>query len=264
MPPQPSLGQNDLSKAKKSSTVTNAESSVEIQPSKAEPSPRLYVGNFTDKVTEYTIMKLFEEYGKIARIDYLWHQEGPKHGMPRGYCFVEMDSVEDAGRALAALNRKVVAGRPLSVAYSAAKSEVPESDGLTGWQRRAAKEAQTAAIASVNQKLQVKPNMGGSIESKIKTLERKLAQIQQTVNSSSILNTEDVISRPATSRYKTMHASKRDHSFEIGQYRQQYAERTHQSRQNGHGWKMTGQELSNTVNSSRGKSSRYHPISRPK
>ncbi|KAJ1339527.1 hypothetical protein BSLG_005851 [Batrachochytrium salamandrivorans] len=191
---------------KKSSTVTNAESSVEIQPSKAEPSPRLYVGNFTDKVTEYTIMKLFEEYGKIARIDYLWHQEGPKHGMPRGYCFVEMDSVE---------------------------------------------EAQTAAIASVNQKLQVKPNMGGSIESKIKTLERKLAQIQQTVNSSSILNTEDVISRPATSRYKTMHASKRDHSFEIGQYRQQYAERTHQSRQNGHGWKMTGQELSNTVNSSR-------------
>ncbi|KAJ1327252.1 hypothetical protein BSLG_010594 [Batrachochytrium salamandrivorans] len=264
MLPNNTLTKQDSLGNKNSPTAVgdHVNSGTELDP---EPSPRLYVGNFTDKVTEYTILKLFERHGKIASIDYLWHQEGPKHGMPRGYCFVEMGTKEDAGRAVAALNNKVVGGRPLSVAYSAARSAASEDDGLTGWQRRAAREAQAAAIASVNQRLQAKTGAAGSTESKIKALERKLSQIQQqqqaasssSTSVNSLIQHTSTLTPRSTAPHKR-HAAGRgsSQSSHRGGPDQNHLERSNRG--------STGRGSSAFSDTSTGRSFRFNPLSKPK
>lgn len=45
-------------------------------------------------VSRYTVVKLFEPFGKITQLDYLFHKSGPKRGQPRGYCFLEYSRKE--------------------------------------------------------------------------------------------------------------------------------------------------------------------------
>ncbi|ORX53717.1 hypothetical protein BCR36DRAFT_284045, partial [Piromyces finnis] len=42
----------------------------------------------------YSIIKLFQKFGKIKNIEYLWHRYGPKKGEPKGYCFLEFEESE--------------------------------------------------------------------------------------------------------------------------------------------------------------------------
>lgn len=37
----------------------------------------------------YTLIQVFSKFGKIARMDYLFHKTGALRGKPRGYAFVE-------------------------------------------------------------------------------------------------------------------------------------------------------------------------------
>ena len=37
----------------------------------------------------YHVIKLFQQYGKIVREQFIWHKHGPKRGEPKGFCFVE-------------------------------------------------------------------------------------------------------------------------------------------------------------------------------
>src|SRR6266702_1364877 len=67
---------------------------------------RLYVGNLHPTVDEfvplyiltgveplnrprYTLIQVFSKFGKLARLDYLFHKTGALRGKPRGYAFVE-------------------------------------------------------------------------------------------------------------------------------------------------------------------------------
>lgn len=50
---------------------------------------RLYVGNLAPTVDEYTLLQVFSKYGKISKLDFLFHKTGPLKGKPRGYAFVE-------------------------------------------------------------------------------------------------------------------------------------------------------------------------------
>ena len=69
---------------------------------------RLYVGNLHPTVDEfvflearhsqrtadthhprYTLLQVFQKYGKISKMDFLFHKTGPMKGKPRGYAFVE-------------------------------------------------------------------------------------------------------------------------------------------------------------------------------
>jgi len=50
---------------------------------------RLYVGNLHPTVDEYTLLQLFTKFGKVSKLDYLFHKGGPMKGKPRGYAFVE-------------------------------------------------------------------------------------------------------------------------------------------------------------------------------
>lgn len=37
-------------------------------------------------------MQACSRYGKITKLDYLFHKTGPQKGKPRGYAFVEYDT----------------------------------------------------------------------------------------------------------------------------------------------------------------------------
>ncbi|KAI5478608.1 single-stranded nucleic acid binding protein [Pseudohyphozyma bogoriensis] len=56
---------------------------------------RLYIGNLSASVDEYTLMQVCAKHGKIAKLDYLFHKTGPSKGKPRGYAFVEYATKEN-------------------------------------------------------------------------------------------------------------------------------------------------------------------------
>lgn len=63
-------------------------SSSSSAPTPGKPD-RLYVGNLSQTVDEYTLLQVFSKYGKITRLDVMYHKTGPQKGKPRGYAFVE-------------------------------------------------------------------------------------------------------------------------------------------------------------------------------
>ncbi|OAD69414.1 hypothetical protein PHYBLDRAFT_116656 [Phycomyces blakesleeanus NRRL 1555(-)] len=66
----------------------------------------------------YAVVKLFEPFGKITFLDYMFHWSGPKKGQPRGYCFLEYEKKEEALKAMSALHGRIVKGRPLVVSFA--------------------------------------------------------------------------------------------------------------------------------------------------
>ncbi|KAL0576486.1 hypothetical protein V5O48_005497 [Marasmius crinis-equi] len=79
---------------------------------------RLYVGNLHPTVDEYSLLQLFSKYGKITKLDFLFHKSGPLKGKPRGYAFIEYGNKDDAQRALASAHDKLFRGRKLVVTHA--------------------------------------------------------------------------------------------------------------------------------------------------
>lgn len=63
-------------------------------------STRLYIGNLSSAVDEYLLVNTFNKYGKISKVDYLFHKTGPMKGKPRGYAFIEYQKAEVCARRL--------------------------------------------------------------------------------------------------------------------------------------------------------------------
>lgn len=80
--------------------IVNPATSVTGQPAKTD---RLFVGNLSPTVDEYTLLQIFSKYGKITKLDFMFHKTGVLKGKPRGYAFVEF-SDKDV-RHLERLNR---------------------------------------------------------------------------------------------------------------------------------------------------------------
>lgn len=70
---------------------------------------RLYVGNLHPTVDEYTLIQVFSKFGKLVRVDYLFHKTGALRGKPRGYAFVEYlnDHVSALAHPLAARDEEI-------------------------------------------------------------------------------------------------------------------------------------------------------------
>ncbi|PFH51646.1 hypothetical protein AMATHDRAFT_133115, partial [Amanita thiersii Skay4041] len=79
---------------------------------------RLYVGNLHPSVDEYTLLQIFSKFGKITKLDFLFHKTGPLKGKPRGYAFIEYRNQDDALKALTKAHDKLVRGRKLVVTYA--------------------------------------------------------------------------------------------------------------------------------------------------
>ncbi|KAI0288336.1 hypothetical protein BC826DRAFT_1166255 [Russula brevipes] len=169
-------------------TESNASASTSHAPS---PTPRevlknrLYVGNLHQTVDEYTLIQIFSKFGKLARLDYLFHKTGAMRGKPRGYAFVEYATDGDAASALAAANGKVLRGRHITVTYAhqapldaashagPASRRAPQQATLQQHQQGDARRPTTLSL------LKSVPTTRSRTDDKIAQMEAKLLQLAQ-------------------------------------------------------------------------------------
>ena len=81
-------------------------------------TPRLYVGNLSFEATESDLFDLFNGVGQVQNAEIVTYRHNERS---KGFAFVQMQSVEEAKRAVAELHDKEFLGRKLVV--SGAKSE---------------------------------------------------------------------------------------------------------------------------------------------
>ncbi|PVF98715.1 RNA-binding domain-containing protein, partial [Serendipita vermifera] len=138
-------------------------------PAKSQPRERLYVGNLHQTVDEYTLIQLFSRYGKVIKLDFLFHKSGPMKGKPRGYAFVEYADVEVASKALNACNGKLVRGRKISVTFA---NQAPDHDYSTRPRHHDTKTT-TLSLLKTAHKPKGTQNKIAALEAKLRQMERE-------------------------------------------------------------------------------------------
>ena len=73
---------------------------------------KIYVGNLPRSTTDQELSDMFGEIGAVRSATVITDRET---GRSRGFGFVEMDSDDDAKKAIADFNGKDMGGRPLRV-----------------------------------------------------------------------------------------------------------------------------------------------------
>ncbi|MCX7713020.1 MAG: RNA-binding protein [Chthoniobacterales bacterium] len=91
-------------------------------------SPRLYVGNLPYAATESDLFELFKGVGIVKNVEIIWD----KRNQSRGFGFVEMQSLEEAKRAVEQLHDKEYMGRKLVVSGAKALAEDRASQRKAG------------------------------------------------------------------------------------------------------------------------------------
>ncbi len=85
-------------------------------------SPRLYVGNLSFEATESDLFELFNGVGQVQNAEVVTYKHNQRS---KGFAFVQMNTVEEAQRAVTELHDKEFLGRKLLV--SGAKSSEHQS-----------------------------------------------------------------------------------------------------------------------------------------
>ena len=86
-------------------------------------TPRLYVGNLSFEATESDLFELFNGVGQVQNAEVVTYKHNERS---KGFAFVQMQTVEEAKRAVAELHDKDFLGRKLAV--SGAKSDSHSRD----------------------------------------------------------------------------------------------------------------------------------------
>ncbi len=86
-------------------------------------SPRLYVGNLSYDATESDLFELFNGVGSVQNAEVVSHKKTQRS---KGFAFVQMQSLDEARRAVELLHDKEFLGRKLVV--SGAKPETAQLD----------------------------------------------------------------------------------------------------------------------------------------
>ncbi|KAK3819988.1 MAG: hypothetical protein J3Q66DRAFT_165237 [Benniella sp.] len=158
-----------IRKPQHESPSTNA-SSPKSQPLDEK---RIYIGNLDPTIDEYTVLKLFTPFGKITKLDFMFHWHGPKKGTPRGYCFLEYETASQATVAVNQMNRKAIKLRPLNV--SLANLAPPSADSEKGRKRTLDPNRPTAfSLLKAGG-----PLKNATTDEKIRAMEKKLAQMAE-------------------------------------------------------------------------------------
>ena len=88
---------------------------------------KIYVANIPFNATEQDIRNLFSEYGEIVSVKII---TDTYTGQSRGFGFIEMETENDAKKAISALNGKTFMGKTLTVAE--ARPQQPRRE-RKGW-----------------------------------------------------------------------------------------------------------------------------------
>ncbi|KAF5391020.1 hypothetical protein D9757_003938 [Collybiopsis confluens] len=99
-------------------TPSIASSNTPPASSRSVLKDRLFIGNLHPSVTEYNLLQMFAKYGKVTKLDFLFHKSGELKGKPRGYAFIEYPSQADAQKALTSANGMILRGRNLVVTHA--------------------------------------------------------------------------------------------------------------------------------------------------
>ena len=83
----------------------------------------MYVSNLSFHTTDDDLRKLFEEFGSVSSSKVITDRDT---GRSRGFGFVEMNSDDEANKAMKGLNNKEIEGRAMSV--TVAREKAPRSD----------------------------------------------------------------------------------------------------------------------------------------
>ncbi len=75
-------------------------------------TPRLYVGNLSFDATESDLSELFNGVGQVVNVEVVSHKHTQRS---KGFAFVQMQTTEEAKRAVEELHDKAFMGRPLVV-----------------------------------------------------------------------------------------------------------------------------------------------------
>ena len=88
---------------------------------------KIYVGNLSFEVTEEELRQEFEAFGEVTSVNIVTDKYS---GRPRGFGFVEMESVSEGQAAITELNGKTLKERTLNV--NAARPRTDNRGGGSG------------------------------------------------------------------------------------------------------------------------------------
>ncbi|TKY89066.1 hypothetical protein EX895_001597 [Sporisorium graminicola] len=174
----PSSAEPYLSRPASSATAPTSASMPARNDAKHET--RLYVGNLHPTVDEYALIKTFSKFGKIKKLDYLFHKSGPQRGQPRGYAFVEYASPEQALEAVVSARDRTLRGRTISVTF-ASKDNVADTNSSIGPHRRERDRGagETNAVKTTQLSLNKNAKQPQGTNAKIAAMEAKLSKLRQ-------------------------------------------------------------------------------------
>jgi RNA recognition motif-containing protein len=87
-------------------------------------SPRLYVGNLSFDATESDLFELFNGVGHVENAEVVTYRHNQRS---KGFAFVQMQTVDEAKRAVAELHDKEFLGRKLVVSGAKTSEHQPQS-----------------------------------------------------------------------------------------------------------------------------------------
>ncbi|TPX74372.1 hypothetical protein CcCBS67573_g04356 [Chytriomyces confervae] len=174
--------------------IANEQPSLEAplgQPANMPSNGVLFIGGLDLAVTEFRLKKIFEKFGQITKLDFLWHKTGPKLGHPKGSAFVKFENEASSLRAIATLNGTVPAWngtRRLTVTWSKLTSQQASQHSGTAdanstqhptKRPKTKREFEARALeATINKKVQLVPGSNSTPETRIAAIERKLKEME--------------------------------------------------------------------------------------
>jgi len=83
-------------------------------------SPRIYIGNLSFDATESDLFELFKGVGNVQGVEIVCHRQSHRS---KGFAFVQMQTIDEARRAVSELHDKEYMGRKLVVSGAKALEE---------------------------------------------------------------------------------------------------------------------------------------------
>lgn len=90
---------------------------------------KLFVGKLSFNTTDASLQALFEQYGKVLSAQVILDRDS---NQSKGFGFVEMDKLDDAQKAIEALDGKDFEERTIVVSIARNKDDRPQNRGGNG------------------------------------------------------------------------------------------------------------------------------------
>ena len=75
----------------------------------------MYIGNLAQNITENELKAAFAEYGEVSSVKIIMDRFSKQS---KGYAFLEMPNNSEADKAIKALNKTMLGGKPMAISQS--------------------------------------------------------------------------------------------------------------------------------------------------